>query len=310
MFFGYSDNIGFFKKIVSPFYKLANYFDKSIYEILNLTLPTAIAVLSNFVNGENGKYYIIAIVILLFIVAWSMRQSHIDKQKLSDNNENLTKVNNKLESDKRILTEQIEDIKGDFRLLNEHSIESHLKIINDNVGLNTNHRMSIYFETNNSFLILGRYSDNPKYKKTHTIQFNIDKGALSKTWEEGYYEDFACPKFGGNQKAKKPYYDYNKDIYDYPKTKVNKLNMKSCNFIGFSIKDSGNSIGVILFESIENDLESKKELIISALDDYQNVLARLVRLGKDYNHIIHSTLNKNDISPEEELIKEMGEKNV
>ena len=59
-----------------------------------------------------------------------MRQSHIDKQKLSDNNENLTKVNNKLESDKRILTEQIEDIKGDFRLLNEHSIESHLKIIN------------------------------------------------------------------------------------------------------------------------------------------------------------------------------------
>ena len=117
MFFGYSDNIGFFKKIVSPFYKLANYFDKSIYEILNLTLPIAIAVLSNFVNGKNGEYYIIAIVILLFIVVWSMRQSHIDKQKLSDNNENLTKVNNKLESDKRILTEQIEDIKGDFRLL-------------------------------------------------------------------------------------------------------------------------------------------------------------------------------------------------
>ena len=183
-------------------------------------------------------------------------------------------------------------------------------MISDKTGLNSDNRISIYFEFNNNFLLLGRFSENPNFKKTHAIQFSIDKGALSKAWQEGYYEDLKCPVYTKKPSSRKPYYEHNKIVYDFSKAKLDKLNMKSCNFIGHAIKDAGNSIGVILFESTKHDLEIKKDLINEVFQNYQNVLARLVRLGKDYNHIIYSNTDKNKLSPEKELLNELGEKDV
>lgn len=310
MFFGYNHNKGLFKKLVSPLNKVANYFDKSIYDILNLSLPITIGVLANFVTGKNGNLVIIIITILLIVAIWSIRQTHFDKSGLLNENLEFSKINSGLEQTKRLLVEKIENVKGDFRLLNEYSIESHLKMISDKTGLNSDNRISIYFEFNNNFLLLGRFSENPNFKKTHAIQFSIDKGALSKAWQEGYYEDLKCPVYTKKPSSRKPYYEHNKTVYDFSKAKLDRLNMKSCNFIGHAIKDAGNSIGVILFESTKHDLEIKKDLINEVFQNYQNVLARLVRLGKDYNHIIYSNTDKNKLSPEKELLKELGEKDV
>ena len=97
---------------------------------------------------------IIIITILLIVAIWSIRQTHFDKSGLLNENLEFSKINSGLEQTKRLLVEKIENVKGDFRLLNEYSIESHLKMISDKTGLNSDNRISIYFEFNNNFLLL------------------------------------------------------------------------------------------------------------------------------------------------------------
>lgn len=87
------------------------------------------------------------------------------------------------------------------------------------------------------------------------------------------------------------------------------MNMKSCNYIGLHVKDNGLPIGVILFESIQNDLESKRDVISEVCEKYLHVLVKLILTGKEYANIIYlDNVQKN--SPEIELLKVVGDGNV
>lgn len=317
MLFGYSENKGLFEKMINPLNWLARFFDKSLYDIGLLCLPILIGVLANFVNSEYKFGVVIAIIIFLVLAVLCLRKNHLDKDGLSNKNKELDDKNKELDGKNRELLEKIEKINGDFRLLNQQSIESHLKIINDAINLGVDHRISVYFEHNGLFLILGRFSNNQKFRIIHTTKFPVDKGALSKSWEQGYYEDFGCPIYSidVNKKSKKTiatnqsYYQYQKDNYGFDKKKVNSMNMKSCNYIGLHVKDNGLPIGVILFESIQNDLESKSGVICEVCEKYLNVLAKLILTGKEYANIIYlDNVQKN--SPEIELLKVVGDGNV
>lgn len=228
MLFGYSENKGLFEKMINPLNWLARFFDKSLYDIGLLCLPILIGVLANFVNSEYKFGVVIAIIIFLVLAVLCLRKNHLDKDELSNKNKELDDKNKELDDKNRELLEKIEKINGDFRLLNQQSIESHLKIINDAINLGVDHRISVYFEHNGLFLILGRFSNNPKFRIIHTTKFPVDKGALSQSWEQGYYEDFGCPIFSVDvkKKSKKPadtnqfYYEYQKDNYGFDKKRL------------------------------------------------------------------------------------------
>lgn len=310
--FGYSENKALCVKMMRPLNWLAKYFDKSLYDIGLLFVSTSIAVLANFVNSEYRILVIIAIGVCLLLAGLCLSKSHIDKEKLSNKNKELDSENKELDSKNKELLEKIEMIKGDFRLLNQQSIESHLKIINDAINLGVDHRISVYFEHNGLFLILGRFSNNQKFRIIHTTKFPVDKGALSKSWEQGYYEDFKCPIFSvdvNKKSANKSYYQHQKNHYGFDQKKVDSMNMKSCNYIGLHVKDNGIPIGVILFESIQNDLGANKDVICEVCDQYLNVLAKLILTGKEYENIIYlDNVQRN--SPEIELFEMVGDSNV
>lgn len=300
MLFGYSKNKGLFVKLMSPFNWFANYFDKSLYDIGLLVLPIFIGILANFVNSEYNKVWVLsAIVACLLLAVLCLRENHIDKERLSSKNK-------ELDSKNKELLEKIEMINGDFRLLNKQSLENHLKVINDEIGFDSVHRISVYFEYSGLFLILGRFSSNPQLAVTRTIQFPLDKGALSKSWEQEYYEDFNCPEFSVKPNAKNnPYYTYQNKHYGFDKEKVDKMNMKSCNYIGFRINDNGMPVGVILFESSKNSLKAKKAKISETCKNYNDVLVRLILMGKKYAYITYDTDILNN-RPEDEFLKQRG----
>lgn len=304
MLFGYSKNKGYFSKIINPIACLCRYFDKSLNDVIAFTVPVIVGVLANFAVSQY-QWVIPIIIVMVVITIYAMRQAHIDKSGLLSNNQLLLEEKENLDQEKRGLLEDIEALKGDFLFLNENYIESHLKFISDKIGFGKNHRISVYFENDDSFYILGRFSSNPIYKKKHTIKLAINKGALSKTWESGNFCDFNCKSF---KNAKKTYLKHQKQHYGFDEDKINKSNMKSCSFIGYTIRDNGTPIGVILFESIEQDLETFQSSIHSILLDYESVLSKMVRSGKDYSHIIHS--NDNTSNPENEFLKKIGGKNV
>lgn len=258
--FGYSKNKGYFRKMISPIIRLANRLDKSFYDIGNLSLPILISIFGIFINTKYQGWIILSNIVLLIGAIYCLIKVNNDKENLVQERNNYKNENEKLTNQNKGLLEEMEIMKGDFRLLNKQSIENHLKIINNTIGCSSCHSISLYFEYNGLFLILGRFSENPKLSIINTTQFPLDKGALSKTWEQEYFEDFSCPVFSNNKDSKKKYYDYQKSTYDFSKQKASSLNMKSCNYIGIRIKDNGIPIGVILFESIQNDLLSKKRI--------------------------------------------------
>lgn len=304
--FGYSENKALCEKMMRPLNWLAKYFDKSLYDIGLLFVSTSIAVLANFVNSEYRILVIIAIGVCLALAVLCLRKSHIDKEKLSNKNKELDSKNKELDSKNKELLEKIEMIKGDFRLLNKQSLGNHLKVINDEIGFDSVHRISVYFEYSGLFLILGRFSSNPQLAVTRTVQFPLDKGALSKSWEQEYYEDFNCPEFSVKPNAKNnPYYTHQNKHYGFDKEKVDKMNMKSCNYIGFRINDNGMPVGVILFESSKNSLEAKKVKIVKTCENYNDVLVRLILMGKKYAYITYDTDILNN-RPEDEFLKQRG----
>lgn len=304
--FGYNKNKSCLSRLVRPVVWCANYFDKSLYDIGNLCLPILIGILVNFTTSEYKEYIFIAIALCLFFAILCLVKSHKDKDGLLSSKKNFEDINEKLVSINKELLEQIETIKGDFRLLNRQSIENNLKIINNTVGCNSHHRLSLYFELNGSFVILGRFSDNPKLSIINTTKFPLDKGALTKSWESGYFEDFECPMF--SKKDSNRYYSYQKKVYEYSKRKIEGLNMKSCNYIGFRINDNGIPVGVILFESEKSDLSPKKQLIDETCSAHHDILAKLIQTGKTYTHIINP--GGLEDSPENEFLQLMGGKNV
>lgn len=303
--FGYSRNKGYFSKISKPITCLCEYFDKSLYDVIVFVAPVIIGVLANFVVSQYQPVILGIIIILVILVVYAMRQAHVDKSKLLSKNQSLLEERENLDQEKKGLLEDIDTLKGNFRLLNESYIESHLKFISDKVGFGKDHRIPVYFENDDSFYILGRFSSNPRYKKKHTIKFAINKGALSRTWENGSFCDFDCKSF---KNAKKTYLKYQKQHYGFDEDKINKSNMKSCSFIGYTIRDNGTPIGVVLFESVEQDLNDFNGLIENIFLEYEVVLSKIVRSGKNYTHIIHYGNNANN--PEDELLQKIGGKNV
>lgn len=304
MLFGYSKNKGCFSKIINPITCLCRYFDKSLNDVIAFTVPVIVGVLANFAVSQY-QWVIPTIIVMVAITIYAMRQARIDKNELLSKNQLLLSEKANLDQEKRGLLEDIDALKGDFRLLNENYIESHLKFLSDKIGFGKNHRISVYFENDDIFYILGRFSSNPKYKKKHTIKFAINKGALSKTWEDGSFYDFKCKSF---KNAEKTYLKHQKQYYGFDEDKIRKSNMKSCSFIGYAIQDSGTPIGVILFESVEQDLSDFNNLIKEIFLEYEIILSKIVRSGKHYSHIIH--YDNNVDNPENEFLQKMGGKNV
>ncbi|WP_201527755.1 hypothetical protein [Psychrobacter frigidicola] len=303
-FFGFASNKEFFCKIGSKI-------DKGGYLAITSvsTLFAGILVkllLDTVINTRLFWLFLLLFIISLLFLVFGIMGGYNDSKKLLEDKKNAEEKLKKLTIKHNDLSESLKKEEGNLRKLHENLVESWLKNIDMKIEMNHAERVSIYFSDNNSFYILGRYSKNPKLEKIHTQKFPLNKGVLSRAWEKDECTEFNCPIYTQDNEE---YEDHIHNEYGYDREKILAFTMRSCDYIGFSIKDRGKNIGVIIFESETRSLEEKLDNIKDVVNSYNEQIRGLIVDGKNYEHILFGNRDVTN-STEMEAIKELSSKVV
>lgn len=248
-------------------------------------------------------FLVLFLVSLLFLV-FGIIGSYKDSKKLLEDKNIAEKELKDLTVKYNDLSEASRREEGNLRKLHESLVESWLQNIDMKIGMNNLERVSIYFSNKNGFHILGRYSKNPKLEKIHTQKFPLDKGVLSRAWEQDECTEFSCPIHEDDNEG---YINHIHEEYGYERDKIFNFTMRSCDYIGISIKDRGKNIGVIIFESENRSLKDKLANIKEVVYSYNEQIRGLIVEGQSYYHVLYK---ESDVinSAEIEVMKELGGK--
>ena len=209
--------------------------------------------------------------------------------------------NNKLEGDIRDINQKYEDAQQKLSLekgkvnnyqenianLNEQILElqrrlaeSWLKQAFKQHGMNSSERVSIYFELNKEFTILARHSANPNYKEVHNQKFALNDGVISQAWSHGECIEENCPIYDQGNPQK--YLAYMSSKYGYSEEKIQRFLMKSCWYVAIAINSADDNVGVIVFESVNQNILSSEQIreLISYCRQYQSHLVKFIEESK------------------------------
>lgn len=334
--FGFTGKSNFFKRIGVSLGK-GIYILSSAIGTISLSLGCAFVGSYDF-NTERGKFqglvglikllqynpwvYILVGVVLFCFGAFGIYK---DQSEMSSDNKKLNEENSTLKTNKtsfeRSKLDEIQELKikvdrsqEDAQLhrskvseIHSSLVESWLKGIAKSIDLDTHSRVSIYYEDDESFSILARYSQNPALSKMHKQRFSLNQGVISQSWQHGYWYECEAPLYTTDEGK---YNKYMMARYKYTQEEIDAIKMKSCRYFGRAIVDVDDHIGVILFESTKEEHfnEDVRENIINYCEKYQSHLCAFVRNGRNYdksssrNHH-KSQVNIEDIASLKEMLK-------
>ncbi|MFW2011372.1 hypothetical protein [Acinetobacter bereziniae] len=200
------------------------------------------------------------------------------KEELSDKSIKLSNLEyevKSLNSQKNGYQEDIQDLNEKINELQNRLAVGWLKHVFSHNRFGTNERVSIYFELNNEFTLLARYSKNPIYNQKHRLKFPVNQGVISKAWAEGHWVEDKCP---AHNPVNSLYKQYMAKTYSFNQRDIEKFAMKSCWYVAVAISKAGDNIGVIVFESIvQNKINSTEvEELISYCQSEQSHLIQFI----------------------------------
>lgn len=242
-------------------------------------------------------------IFLLPILCFLLIVSSIASNLSSRTRQKIENENSILKYDKENLNQSLYEIQSKNNQLHKELVETWLHTVFTQLCLCNSERVTIYFEYNDDFYLLGRYSIDPEYCKMHNRnKFPKDSGAIAKTWRNGQLVDVEnCPSI---EDDKEKYFEYQFDNYGYTQEKLNNISMRSCAFVGFSISDAGKYIGVILFESVNHCIvnKNKSDDIIDLCRNNQSLMSKFIRdaIEKDFYFKVKSSIES--IEPEKEML--------
>lgn len=173
------------------------------------------------------------------------------------------------------------------------------------LGMKSNDRVSIYYELDDEFYLLSRYSNNPELCKLHRQKFPLNQGVISQAWQHHFHCDQECPHSGEQDK----YESYMKDKYGYEAETVRAFAMKSCRYLGFSIMDAGSPIGVMIFESTAVDFlkgdGSDSEAIKAHCEKYESLYSKHIRNGSSLNRELKAKAGRTGDSIDEDILAQI-----
>jgi hypothetical protein len=236
------------------------------------------------------------------------RQQTQNKKIVSENNDlknSVTELKEALNGTQEELQEQ----KSETNKLNKELVTTWLKSVSRHLELNSTERATIYYEFDNVFSLLARYSINPEYTKIHRQKFPLNKGVIGKAWQNGKHIEKNCPDSSRQQE----YENYLIKTYGYDKERIDSLTMKSCRYVALAIVDADVHIGVIVFESTLPDFFEQNEKvneIIKHCKNYESQLSKFVRDGLKLDREVTIKPDVKNISVEDDFIKTMENKSV
>jgi len=179
------------------------------------------------------------------------------------------------------------ELEGAIAQLNSKDIDTHSlfsKFIFGyyrQLGLGTGERISIYKATMSQLLCIGRYSDNEQFRNQSTKLYSRNVGVLKTAWETGLADHSVpiCPI--ENLEA---WLDYQVQVFDFERSDVEGIRMKSRSFYGIRIKDrdSQAAIAVILFESLSADGLKKTKIAKLISAEQQRNMCHLIEALEEH----------------------------
>ena len=202
--------------------------------------------------------------------------------------------------------EELQESKSKIIGLHGELVQTWLKGMSKFLELDSNSRVTIYYEHDEEFFLLERYSKNPTYAKVHRQKFPLNQGVISKAWEHESHIEKDCP----HSSSYKDYIDYLNTTYDYKREKIDALTMKSCRYYARAIIDADIHIGVIVFEGTESNIFDNGliEKITEYCRDHQGQLSKFVRDSLLFDKEVNIKREGKNISVEDELLQMMEEK--
>lgn len=174
--------------------------------------------------------------------------------------------------------EELQESLSRTHQLHVELVTTWLKGASKTLELTSRDRVTVYYEFDEEFYLLARYSKNPEFGKVHRQKFPLNKGVISMAWQHEFQIERDCPDPNDEYDA---YKTYVANKYGYEPEKIDSLTMKSCRYAGYAIVDADEHIGVVVFESenpdfFQNDIEPR---IGDYCKEYQGQLSKFVRDG-------------------------------
>ncbi|EMN7336070.1 hypothetical protein FCV43_18935 [Vibrio genomosp. F6] len=250
---------------------------------------------------------VLALAVGGFVTLVGARGTHKDQERLVSENDRLSKENEKVSDLKLQLDASQEDcqnLRSETYNTHKKLVETWLKSVFKQMGLDSHCRVTIYYEDRESFYLLARYSANPMFSKEHRQKFPLNNGVISQVWQHSEYALEDCPSYTEN---KPEYCDYMEQHHGYDAARIDQLSMKSNVFYGLSITDADDNIGVILVESDCGDLiVTKKQQIKDYCTNYQSHLSAFVRDAIALDKTISQVNRAKVSSPDNDILSELG----
>jgi len=254
----------------------------------------------------NNWVLLIFGIIVLFIGIFGNAK---DNKNLKDKNKELENEIKTIDKLRHILDDTKEDNeKLQAELLNKHEevVRTWLKMISIDCKINTYERLTIYYEDDEEFTLLARYSQNQSYNSVHNQKFPLDKGVISKSWEHNKHRENESPIFTTDEEV---YYKYMEEAYGYDRNKLESINMKSDKYFGISIQEADENIGVLLYEKVsqvsDTDFDTKCKSIERNYKKYTTYLTKYVKDAILLDRA--SSISTSSISLEDEFLNELGD---
>ncbi|MGX9379005.1 hypothetical protein [Pseudomonas sp. JQ36] len=218
----------------------------------------------------------------------------------------------KLNASESALKSSLEDkelLNAELRQLNTAIVKNHLINLSMQLELGTTDRITMYYEMDNTFNLLARYSKNPKYNKVNRQKFAIDEGATSIAWEHAECIESNCPTY--DLADNEDYFNYLIETYKFDAALVNSFRMKSCRIVALAVSDAGTHSGVIVFESTSQDFFDRHngDLITKIkrhCEGNQDILSKYFRDGLNLNREGKLKVRNKPESVESEFLEQMG----
>jgi len=229
-----------------------------------------------------------------------------ENKKLSLENDKLRKSVGELKEALNFSQEELQNQKYETDKLNKELVRIWLKSLKS-LGLNSTERVTIYYEFDDTFSLLARYSINPRYTKIHRQKFPLNQGVIGKAWQHGFHIEKDCP----SSQNYPEYKEYLVKTYGYEEDKIDTLTMKSCRYVAIAIVDAGVHKGVIAFESTDPaflEIDERENKIREYCRDYQGQLSEFVRNGLKFDRETSIRPDVKNKSVEDDILKTLGNK--
>lgn len=295
---------------------------KSVFVLCNVLGPLIAGIgcsyISNFTLTSEESYLATAKHILfsswgivltgIIITLTGAIGAYRDASELKQQNEMLRKDNEEtVELRKRIndIEESNKGLNDEIHRLYMNLVETWLQAISKHIQLTTRERITIYYESNQEFKSLRRFSRNQILKQTHRITFPIGKGVISKAWENEIHIEDSLPQ---HDEHPEEYIRITSERFCYSQEEIDRLTMKSCRYLAIAIADSGTHIGVILFESLDPSAFSNNRIegFTKYYEEHVTHLSGYIRDARNYDKLKAVNDNLPKKSAESDILEKLG----